>query len=288
MYLKRISVKNIKCFEDFELDFGEPKEVRLWTALLGQNGLGKSTLLQAIAASLKPSGYIVLGGQPSISFGQKRVKAGGVLTITFEGNQYTLEIVSIDRTTFTAADGADAGHPAIPVPCPSTGQFPFVPYVGIVNGDLYALCATTEAGVLGRFDAQTGAVKGSVAVGAQPTEFAATGDGRIAVVNSNENTLTLVTPGAQLSAQLALTFSSSTSTLQDVKARGNLLYTVASGSNTVQKIDLAAVGGPKVVAEANTGTGSNPFNLEALDDDTVVVVNYATSDVVSRSLKTVQ
>jgi hypothetical protein len=58
-------------------------------------------LLQAIATSLKPSGYIVLGGQPSLSFGQKRVKAGGVLTITFEGNQYTLEVVNIDRTTFT-------------------------------------------------------------------------------------------------------------------------------------------------------------------------------------------
>lgn len=58
-------------------------------------------LLQAIATSLKPSGYIVLGGQESISFGQKRVKAGSVLTITFEGNQYTLEVVSIDRTNFT-------------------------------------------------------------------------------------------------------------------------------------------------------------------------------------------
>ncbi len=58
-------------------------------------------LLQAIATSLKPSGYIVLGGVSSISFGQKRVKAGGVLTITFEGNQYTLEITSIDRTNFT-------------------------------------------------------------------------------------------------------------------------------------------------------------------------------------------
>lgn len=58
-------------------------------------------LLQAIATSLKPSGFIVLNGQPSISFGEKRVKAGGVLTITFEGNQYTLEIVSIDHTNFT-------------------------------------------------------------------------------------------------------------------------------------------------------------------------------------------
>ena len=57
--------------------------------------------VRAIATSLKPSGYIVLGGQPSVSFGQKRVKAGGILTITFEGNQYTLEVVSIDRTNFT-------------------------------------------------------------------------------------------------------------------------------------------------------------------------------------------
>jgi len=58
-------------------------------------------LLQAIAKDLKPSGYIVLGGIPSISFGQKRVKAGGVLTITFEGSQYTLEVTHIDRTNFT-------------------------------------------------------------------------------------------------------------------------------------------------------------------------------------------
>ncbi|HQY04903.1 MAG TPA: hypothetical protein PLQ52_02450 [Lacunisphaera sp.] len=62
---------------------------------------GDRELVEAIAKSLKPSGYIVLGGQASISFGQKRVKAGGILTITFEGNQYTLEITSIDRTNFT-------------------------------------------------------------------------------------------------------------------------------------------------------------------------------------------
>jgi hypothetical protein len=58
-------------------------------------------LLQAIATSLKPSGYIVLGGQASMSFGQKRVKAGSILTITFEGREYPLEVVSIDRTNFT-------------------------------------------------------------------------------------------------------------------------------------------------------------------------------------------
>ncbi|MDQ5978532.1 MAG: hypothetical protein QG602_1506 [Verrucomicrobiota bacterium] len=58
-------------------------------------------LLQAIGASLKPSGSMVLGGEPVLLFGQKRVKAGGLLTITFEGNEYALEIVSINQPNFT-------------------------------------------------------------------------------------------------------------------------------------------------------------------------------------------
>ena len=71
------------------------------TAQVPTGPRGDRELLEAIAKSLKPSGYIVLGGQASLSFGQKRVKAGGILTITFEGSQYTLEITSIDRTNFT-------------------------------------------------------------------------------------------------------------------------------------------------------------------------------------------
>ena len=58
-------------------------------------------LLQAIAASLKPTGNFVIGGQPTIVFGQKKVKSGSSLTITFEGTEYTLEVVSVDRTSFT-------------------------------------------------------------------------------------------------------------------------------------------------------------------------------------------
>ena len=57
--------------------------------------------IQAIAAALKPSGFFVLGGEPTLVFGQKRVKAGGHVTITFEGTEYTLEITAIDRPNFT-------------------------------------------------------------------------------------------------------------------------------------------------------------------------------------------
>jgi hypothetical protein len=57
--------------------------------------------LKAIAEGLKPSGYYVFGGQPTLTFGQKRVKAGGFVTITFEGTEYTCEIVSIVSPNFT-------------------------------------------------------------------------------------------------------------------------------------------------------------------------------------------
>jgi len=58
-------------------------------------------IIQAIAGALKPSGFFVLSGEPTLVFGQKRVKAGGHVTITFEGTEYTLEITSIDRPNFT-------------------------------------------------------------------------------------------------------------------------------------------------------------------------------------------
>ena len=221
---------------------------------------------------------------------QGTVPSGVALTATriWIGDSLTPQLLSFDRATFAPVDGADAAHPPIPAKCPTEGQFPYVPYVGIVGGDLYALCATSTAGILGRFDAATGASKGQASVGASPTQFVATSDGRIAIANSLENTLSLVNLGNPMSSQVGLTFKSPTSTLQDVKARDQFLFTVASGSNTVQKIDLGASGGPKVVAEANTGDGTSPFNLEPIDDDQVVVVNYATSDVVSRKLTAVQ
>ena len=58
-------------------------------------------LLESIGAGLKPSGFFILGGQPTLVFGQKRVKAGGSLTINFEGTEYSLEITSIAPPNFT-------------------------------------------------------------------------------------------------------------------------------------------------------------------------------------------
>jgi energy-coupling factor transporter ATP-binding protein EcfA2 len=53
MYLKKVVIENVKCFGRAELDLmgsdGQPKR---WNVILGENGTGKSTLLQAIAMAL--------------------------------------------------------------------------------------------------------------------------------------------------------------------------------------------------------------------------------------------
>jgi hypothetical protein len=195
------------------------------------------------------------------------------------GDAFSLQIFSVDRTTFTADPPANA----LTLDCPQTPTtgFSYVADVLILYGDLYALCATDIAGTLFRFDASTGAAKGKVTVGPTPSELTATGDGRIAVINSGNGTLSLITiNGATLTADNnALKFPDGTSILQDVRARDNFLFTVASGSNSAQKIDLAAKGGPKIVAAASFGDGANPYNIFPLDDDQAIVTNRQTNSI---------
>ena len=59
MYLQTLRLQNIKCFENLEITFGQVDQPRLMTVILGDNGVGKSTLLQAIA--------IILGGELVVS-----------------------------------------------------------------------------------------------------------------------------------------------------------------------------------------------------------------------------
>ncbi|GEM_PF-374166 len=53
MYLKKIIIKNIKCFAHLELNFADSQDnVQTWTTIFGKNSLGKSTLLQAMGIVL--------------------------------------------------------------------------------------------------------------------------------------------------------------------------------------------------------------------------------------------
>lgn len=62
---------------------------------------GDLSILTALAEKLAPSGVAIIGGDPILLFGQKRIRVGDHLTVTYEGADYDLEITAIARTTFT-------------------------------------------------------------------------------------------------------------------------------------------------------------------------------------------
>jgi DNA repair exonuclease SbcCD ATPase subunit len=69
MYLKRVVIENIKCFGRAELNLmSDDEQIKHWSVILGENGTGKSTLLQAIAMALVGPEYgpfrRLLGGAP--------------------------------------------------------------------------------------------------------------------------------------------------------------------------------------------------------------------------------
>ena len=60
MYIKRVKLTNIRCFEKLEIDFDRPGSSVL---LLGDNGDGKSTILKSIAIGLCDEGSAAAGKQ---------------------------------------------------------------------------------------------------------------------------------------------------------------------------------------------------------------------------------
>jgi predicted ATPase len=65
MWVEKLTLENIKCFDNCEFDFGTPKARHKWVTLLGENGGGKSTALQALGLLLAgPEGATKLLNSP--------------------------------------------------------------------------------------------------------------------------------------------------------------------------------------------------------------------------------
>lgn len=58
-------------------------------------------VLEALALRLNPSGTIVVNGMPLLLIDRSRFEVGTKFVVTYEGREYELQLVSIDRTTFT-------------------------------------------------------------------------------------------------------------------------------------------------------------------------------------------
>lgn len=53
--LKELALKNVRCFEQLNLKFkSRPRKQGQWTILLGDNGVGKSTILKSLVITLSP------------------------------------------------------------------------------------------------------------------------------------------------------------------------------------------------------------------------------------------
>lgn len=58
-------------------------------------------LLEHIATRIQPSGIFILGDTRFLAFGQKRASPGDILTVTYDGQDYQIEVAAIDQSTFT-------------------------------------------------------------------------------------------------------------------------------------------------------------------------------------------
>jgi len=52
VYIKKVTLKDVCCFEDLTLEFNLPKASGHWAVLLGDNSTGKTTVLRSIAMGL--------------------------------------------------------------------------------------------------------------------------------------------------------------------------------------------------------------------------------------------
>ncbi|MCG9130914.1 AAA family ATPase [Candidatus Poribacteria bacterium] len=95
MFLKSIHLNNVKCFSDIALSFEDENDnIRKWTLLLAENGMGKSTLLKAIALVTGGSDAITdLLGKPSdwVRYKTQRCEISALL-VTTEGKEREIHL----------------------------------------------------------------------------------------------------------------------------------------------------------------------------------------------------
>jgi hypothetical protein len=63
--------------------------------------LGDREVLERLAAQITPTGMIMLRGSPRLVISNKPFEVGTRFTATYNNQDYELELVAIDRTTFT-------------------------------------------------------------------------------------------------------------------------------------------------------------------------------------------
>ena len=82
--------------QDLREDY-DPNEVKEVKQVVRKSD---ADLLQDIAKQIQPTGSVTLGGEPYLLFGEKRQKKGDKVSVTYDGVEYVVEIISIANKQF--------------------------------------------------------------------------------------------------------------------------------------------------------------------------------------------
>jgi hypothetical protein len=80
---------------------GESRKSEVFSVVQRSVPLGERQLLERLAAQIAPTGMILLRGSPRLVISNKPFEVGTRFTATYNNQDYELELVAIDRTTFT-------------------------------------------------------------------------------------------------------------------------------------------------------------------------------------------
>lgn len=111
LHLEKIEVSNIGCFSHLEINLRDQQDKSRWIAILGENGVGKSTLLRCIAIGLCGESHTAsLLGHMRTSFLKAGEDSGSIKIQLYQINssaKYTVE------TVITSSEQSQAGNVAI-------------------------------------------------------------------------------------------------------------------------------------------------------------------------------
>ena len=105
MNIKRVELTNIRCFDDIRIDLSSDGGIRKWAVILGDNGVGKTTLLRSIALALgdRESAAALLRDLPGEWVRRESTNKKGIIRVDFSNKaingQQPVEKGVIDRVS---------------------------------------------------------------------------------------------------------------------------------------------------------------------------------------------
>lgn len=151
MYIKKIEIENIRCFKEFSLDFSKEDDFIPWTLFVGDNAVGKTALLKAIAIGLcDQSSAAGLLRESDEGYIRRGDISSGKISITLINPESKTEysiVTMIEKVPYSSTIGSYKGvYERV-----TQDTFP-TPYPNFPWGDIFACGYGAARGIIGTGD----------------------------------------------------------------------------------------------------------------------------------------